>query len=352
MIALMNGCARAGIEVHVLVETNDNPDFEQLNRSVQPHVRDLGEGGGGVARMRAVLEELRPNAVMANKDRASALVVEAVAPMDPRPRVMIRVGTHQPAKLRHQSLLSRLRIRRSLRAVYPKADVLVGISQGVCDGLRELLGGLAPPIRCIYNPMDLAGIRVRSRAEPSHPWFREPRGRLLVSVGRLSRIKDQETMLRALALLPEDVRLVIFGEGKQRPRLEALAQKLGLGARVDLPGYTPNPFAHVARADLFVLSSRFEGFCNALLEALVVGTPAVSTDCPSGPREILDGGRFGRLVPIGQPQLLAEAIVRTLEDPPPSAMLAEAVARLHTEQAVPGYLDALGLSGTGDSQCG
>ncbi len=352
MIALMNGCARAGIEVHVLVETSDNPDFEQLDRSVQPHVRDLGEGRAGVARMRAVLEELRPHAVIANKDRASALVVEAAAPLEPRPRVLVRVGTHQPAKIRHRSLLSRLRIRRSLRAVYPKADVLVGISQGVCTGLRELLGDLAPPIRCIYNPMDLAGIRARSREEPSHPWFREIRGRLLVSVGRLSRIKDQENLLRALALLPGDVRLVIFGEGKQRPRLEALAQRLALGGRVDLPGYTANPFAHVARADLFVLSSRYEGFCNALLEALAVGTPAVSTDCPSGPREILDGGRYGPLVPVGKPRLLAEAILQTLDDPPSPAMLAEAVARLHTEQAVPGYLDALGFSGACVSQSG
>ena len=352
MIALMNGCARAGIEVHVLVETSDNPDFEQLDRSVQPHVRDLGEGRAGVARMRAVLEELRPHAVIANKDRASALVVEAAAPLEPRPRVLVRVGTHQPAKIRHRSLLSRLRIRRSLRAVYPKADVLVGISQGVCTGLRELLGDLAPPIRCIYNPMDLAGIRARSREEPSHPWFREIRGRLLVSVGRLSRIKDQENLLRALALLPGDVRLVIFGEGKQRPRLEALAQRLALGGRVDLPGYTSNPFAHVARADLFVLSSRFEGFCNALLEALAVGTPAVSTDCPSGPREILGGGLYGPLVPVGQPRLLAESIARTLEDPPLPTLLAEAVARLHTEQAVPGYLDALGFSGARDSQSG
>jgi len=334
------------------VETSDNPDFAYLDRSVQPHVRHLGEGSTGVARMRPVLEELRPHAVMANKDRASALVVEAAASLEPRPRVLIRVGTHQPAKLSQRSPLSRRRIRRSLRAVYPKADVLVGISQGVCDGLRELLGDLAPPIRCIYNPMDLAGIRARSQEEPSHPWLREPRGRLLVSVGRLSRIKDQEVLLRALALLPGDIRLVIFGEGKQRPRLEALAQRLGLGGRVDLPGYTSNPFAHVARADLFVLSSRFEGFCNALLEALVVGTPAVSTDCPSGPREILDGGRFGRLVPMGKPQLMAEAILQTLDDPPPPAMLSVAVARLQIEQAVPRYLDALGFSGAGDAQGG
>jgi glycosyltransferase involved in cell wall biosynthesis len=343
MIALMNGCARAGVEVHALAETNDNPDFQYLDSSVRRCVRRLGEGRAGIARMRAVLRELRPDAVIANKDRPSHLLVEAVAGLEARPRILVRVGIDQPAKLRHRNPLSRWRSRRGLLSTYPKADVLVGISEGVCDGLRELLGDLAPPIRCIYNPMDVASIRARSSEEPSHPWFREPRGRLLISVGRLSRMKDQETMLRALALLPEDVRLVIFGEGKQRPRLERLVRKLGLGGRVDLPGYSPNPFAHVAQADLFVLSSRFEGFCNALLEALVVGTPAVSTDCPSGPREILDGGKYGRLVPIGQPQALAEAILQTLDNPPTAAMLVEGVARLQIDQAVAKYLDALGL---------
>jgi glycosyltransferase involved in cell wall biosynthesis len=344
MIALMNGCARAGVEVHALAETRDNPDFQHLDGSVQRHIRRLGEGRAGIARMRTVLRELRPDAVMANKDRVGALLVEAVAALDPHPRTLVRVGIHQPAKLRHRNPFSRLRSRRSLLATYPKADVLVGISEGVCDGLRELLGDPAPLIRCIYNPMDVAGIRARSLEEPAHPWFREPCGRLLVSVGRLSRMKDQETMVRALALLPADVRLVIFGEGKQRARLEALVKKLGLGVRVDLPGYSSNPFAHVGRADLFVLSSRFEGFCNALLESLVVGTPAVSTDCPSGPREILDGGKYGRLVPIGQPQALAEAILEILDNPPPAVILEEAVARLQIDQAVPKYLDALGLS--------
>jgi glycosyltransferase involved in cell wall biosynthesis len=344
MIALMNGCARAGVEVHALVETRNNPDFQYLDGSVQRHIRRLGEGRTGITRMRSFLQELMPDAVMANKDRASYLLVEAVAAFRPRPRTLVRVGINQPAKLRHRNPFSRWRSRRGLLATYPKADVLVGISQGVCDGLRELLGDLAPPIRCIYNPMDLAGIRARSLEEPTHPWFREPCGRLLVSVGRLSRMKDQEIMLRALALLPADVRLVIFGEGKQRPRLEALAKKLELDGRVDLPGYSPNPFAHVTRADLFVLSSSFEGFCNALLESLVVGTPAVSTDCPSGPREILDGGRYGRLVPVGQPQALAEAILETLDNPPAPAMLEEAVAQLQVDRAVPKYLDAMELS--------
>ncbi|MCG6861778.1 MAG: glycosyltransferase [Chromatiaceae bacterium] len=344
MLNIMNGCARAGVQVHALVETDDNPDLEHLDGSVQRHQKYLGDGKAGVARMRAFLGELRPDAVIANKDRPSRLLVNAVDGLDPRPRTLVRVGINQPAKLRHRNPLSRWRSRRRLSATYPKADVLVGVSQGVCEGLRELLGDRAPPIRCIYSPMDLTDIRLRSREEPTHPWFRQHHGRLLVSVGRLSQMKDQGTMLHALALLPKDYRLVIFGEGKQRQRLQAMVKGLGLAGRVDLPGHSSNPFAHVARADLFVLSSSFEGFCNALLEALIVGTPGVSTDCPSGPREILDGGRYGPLVPVGQPQALADAIEETIDDPPSRAMLEQAVARLQIDRSIEKYLDALGLS--------
>lgn len=152
-------------------------------------------------------------------------------------------------------------------------------------------------------------------------------------------------MLRALVLLPPDVRLVIFGEGRQRRRLSALAEHLGIAERIALPGFSDNPFAHVARADAFVLSSRFEGSPNALLEALAVGTPAIATDCPSGPREILGDGRYGPLVPIGDPRALADAILATLENPPAAALLDQAAERYALDRAVRAYLLTMGLAG-------
>lgn len=362
MINLLNGCAKAGVEVHVLLETGDNPDVAYLDPGVRCHLRGLGKGRTAIRRMRALLNDLEPSAVIANKDRPAGILVEAVEGLDRRPRTLVRVGTHQPAKLRRRNPFSRWRSLRRLRAVYPKADVLVGVSEGVCAGLREILGTDAPPIRCIYSAMDLAGIEAQAREEPSHPWFAHRAGmrggampgesedRLLVSVGRLSRIKNQDTILHALALLPEEFRFVIFGEGKQRGQLERSVRRLGLGGRVDLPGHCANPFAHVARADLFVLSSRFEGFGNALVEAMSIGTPVVSTDCPSGPREILDGGRYGRLVPVGNHRALAEAIRAAVEEPPPREMLKAAVARLEIDRAIEYYLDALGLIDPGDGK--
>lgn len=350
MINLINGFAKSGVDTHILTESADNPDLAMILPEAHAHVIDTREAKTAVMRVRDFIARLQPRAVISNRDRTNFLVVQSAFGLDSPPRIVIRVGINIPAKLRGKNPVSRWRRARMLKATYPRADVLVGVSDGVCDGLRELLDGHAPPIRRIYSPMDLTEIAALAAEVPCHPWFRADRAYpLLVSVGRLVGMKDQGTMLKAFARLPRNTRLVIFGEGKQRSNLQSLANKLGVAERVDLPGHWPNPFAHVARADLFVLSSRFEGFCNALLEALIVGTPAVSTDCPSGPREILGDGRYGRLVPIGNPEAMAKAILRTLDEPPPPELLKEAVARMELDQAIPRYLDALGLTAARNS---
>jgi len=297
-----------------------------------------------VTGVRTLLEELYRPVVLCNRDDASSLIIAARQGLMPAPRVLLRIGIHVPTKLRSKNPVARWRSRRQLMRTYRAADLLIANSRGVAQGLHDLLGPTAPAIKVLLNPLDLNRCRSLAHAEPDHPWFRERRGRLLVMVGRLARMKDQSTMLRALALLPPDVRLVIFGDGRQRRRLAVLAERLGVAQRIDLPGFTNNPFAHVSRADAFVLSSRFEGSPNALLEALAVGTPAIATDCPSGPREILDHGRYGRLVPIGDPRALADAILETLVNPPDAALLDEAAQRYRLDHAVQSYLQILGMS--------
>jgi glycosyltransferase involved in cell wall biosynthesis len=344
MLNLIDGFARAGVEVHVLIDTGDYPALATTAAGVQVHQEPINGEPGATSRVRALLAETAPPVVLCNRDAASSLIIAARQGLMPAPRVLLRVGTHVPTKLRGKNPLARWRSRRQLTRTYRAADLLIANSRGVAQGLRDLLGQTAPPIEVLRNPVDLQRCRDLARAEPDHPWFREPRGRLLVTVGRLVRTKDQATILHALALLPSDVRLVIFGQGPQRGRLLALAKRLHVHERVDLPGFSDNPFAHVGRADAFVLSSRFEGSPNALLEALAVGTPAIATDCPSGPREILDDGRYGPLVPIGNPRALADAIRATLENPPAAALLDEAAERYRIDQAVRAYLQVMGLA--------
>jgi len=167
----------------------------------------------------------------------------------------------------------------------------------------------------------------------------------LSGAGRLTRQKDFATLIHAFALLNarRPARLIILGEGRMRGELEALASELSIADRVALPGYVQNPHAWMAKAALFVLSSRWEGSPNVLTEALALGTPVVSADCPSGPREVLAGGRYGPLVPMGEPLALAEALATTLARPLPADTLREAVAEYHASLSAARYLEALGL---------
>jgi glycosyltransferase involved in cell wall biosynthesis len=342
MINLINGFARRGLEVHLALPPGHYPELTRAVAGVRIHYLEARDDAAGVRHLREFLERLDPRAVLANRDNARSLLARATPGLARRPLIAFRVGIHIPAKLRHKNPLGRWRACRELARAYRSADLLIGNSRGVCEGLHELLGERAPPIHAIYNPLDLATLRQQADEPLRHPWFREPGAPLLVSVGRLAGMKDQATLLRAFARLPGDYRLVILGEGRQRPKLQALAERLGVAERFDLPGHVANPFPYLARADLFVLSSRFEGSPNALLEALAVGTPAVATDCPSGPREILADGRYGALVPVGDADALAEAIEQTLARPPSPELLRQAVERFDLEQAVTAYLRVMG----------
>ena len=343
MLNLIEGFARAGVDVHLLIGEGDHPALAKPLPGVQVHREPLKPARVALPRVHRLLEALAPSVVLSNRDDASILVIAAREGLASSPRVIPRIGIHVPTKLRSKNPFAGWRRRRQLQRAYRASDLLLANSRGVAQGLDDLLGSSSPPVEILNNPVDLERCRRMAAEAPAHPWCRERSGRLLVTVGRLVRMKDHETLLRALALLPSDVRLVIFGEGRQRRRLAALAKRLGITDRLDLPGFSDNPFADVARADAFVLSSRFEGSPNALLEAIAVGTPAVATDCPSGPREILEDGRYGLLVPMGDPRALADAVLATLNDPPSSEALAEAADRYAIDHAVQAYLRAMGF---------
>jgi glycosyltransferase involved in cell wall biosynthesis len=206
-----------------------------------------------------------------------------------------------------------------IRRVYPWADDIVAVSHGVADDLSLTARIPRERITTIYNPVVTPELHEKARAALDHPWFAPGSPPVLLGVGRLVAQKDFPTLLKAFARVRavREARLVILGEGKERERaaLEALVRELGVVTDVDLPGFVDNPFAYMARAAVFVLSSAWEGFGNVLAEALACGCPVVSTDCPSGPAEILDGGAYGLLVPVGDDAVLAKAILSVLETP-------------------------------------
>lgn len=212
-----------------------------------------------------------------------------------------------------------------IRLLYRFADSITGISIGVADDVTALLGRRSGAIPVINNPVDIDTVHRRMRETPAHPWLADKSAPTLLAVGRLVNQKDFPTLLQAFAALRRttDARLVILGEGPDRAQLEAQVKSLDLQQSVALPGFDGNPFSAMHAADLFVLSSRWEGFANVVAESLACGTPVVSTDCPSGPAEILAGGDYGKLVPVGDVDALTSAMRQALAEPRQSERLME-----------------------------
>jgi glycosyltransferase involved in cell wall biosynthesis len=233
-----------------------------------------------------------------------------------------------------------------LRRAYLTADAIVTASGGVADDLAAHAGIPRQRITTVYNPVVGPDLLVNARSPVDHPWFAPGEPPVILGVGRLHPQKDFATLIRAFAALRSErpLRLVILGAGTDSPYgagLRALASELGIAGDVALPGFAHNRLAFMSRAAVLVLSSRYEGLGNVLIEALACGTPVVSTDCPSGPREILDGGRFGPLVAVGDVAALARAIEQVLEHPPAAESL-RARARLFTvEKSADAYLELL-----------
>lgn len=210
-----------------------------------------------------------------------------------------------------------------VRRFYPGADALIGVSDGVAADLADFLGLPRDRTQVIYNAVISPNLPERAAEPLDHAWFGPGQLPVLVAVGRLGPQKDFPTLLKAFRLVrnQREARLIILGEGDDRPQLEALVHQLKLDDDVQLPGFALNPFAYLHNATVFVLSSKWEGLPTVIIEALGCGARVVATDCPSGPMEILQGGKFGRLVPMEDPTALASAILLTLaepSEPPPS----------------------------------
>jgi glycosyltransferase involved in cell wall biosynthesis len=206
------------------------------------------------------------------------------------------------------------------KITYPWADSVVGVSQGVAQDLSSVTGLPLEKFQVIYNPAVTPELLEKSQEPLDHPWFLDGEPPVILGVGKLEAQKDFPTLIHAFAQVRKarKARLIILGWGPDRNReeLEALAEELGVHEDVSLPGYVNNPYAYMARSAVFALSSQWEGLPFVLVEAMALGVPVVSTDCESGPAEVLDHGRYGQLVPVGDSQALGDAILKVLSERP------------------------------------
>ncbi|MDE0031432.1 MAG: glycosyltransferase [Deltaproteobacteria bacterium] len=271
---------------------------------------------------------------------------DCVVPSLPRAKIAALLagqllGTHPPIvpTIRNVLQARRRSHKRCYRHLFGRASHFICVSQGVADSLVEQVGVFATKVSVIHNPVVTPDLDARMTQPANHPWMDDGGVPVILSAGRLSSQKDYPTLVKAFARVAETrpCRLIILGEGGRRTSLERLVARLGLTGRVSLPGWADNPFAFMARAALFVLSSRFEGLPGVLVQALACGCPCVSTDCPAGPAEVLQDGRLGQLVPVGDPVRLAEAMVSALERPVHRQTLRAGVAAFSAENAISAY---------------
>lgn len=231
-----------------------------------------------------------------------------------------------------------------LTRLFPRADSLIAVSKGVAEDFSGYTGFPLQNIKVIYSPVIKPQLFKSLNCKIDHPFFQDTNVPVVLGVGRLIEAKDFSTLIQAFALLRQrlQARLLILGEGEMHSQLEMLTQKLGLQQDVSIPGYVESPFPYMSQASVFVLSSQREGLPSVLIEAMACGAPIVSTDCPSGPAEILNGGLYGHLVPVGDVAALANAIESSLrgdQRKPPQSWLHQ----FESTHVIKQYLNAIGL---------
>lgn len=348
MVTLANAIAARGVQVDIVLATAQGPYLKDISPTVRLVDLMAGRVSKALWPLTRYLRRERPQAMLSAMGHANvvALLARKLA------RVPVRVVVSEHGLISGEHAIAKGAVAhanyRLIRLLYPEADGICTVSQAASKDLAAFARLPLLRVQTIYNPFDTSRI-AQLAAEPLvHPWFEPGQPPVLLAIGRMNEAKDFPVLIRAFAQLNQHraARLVILGEGELRLELENLLLQLNLGVdAVQMPGFVPNPYAWLARCSLFVLSSRREGLPGALIEAMACGTPVVSTNCLSGPDEILEGGRWGRLVPVGDVDTLAAAMAATLYAPKNQLPdVRRRAADFEQDRAVDAYLRILGMS--------
>ncbi len=247
------------------------------------------------------------------------------------------ISEHNTLSISAESIKDQL-IMRIAANVYPIADHVVAVSEGVRRDLYANTRLTSGTVSMIYNPIDVDAIRRQAVDQNEHKWLIDDSYHVVLSGGRHETQKGFDTLLKSFARFEQDnLRLILFGKGPETESLKNRTAALGIEDRVHFPGFVKNPYSYMAAADVFVLSSKYEGFGLVLLEAMACGCPVVSTDCKSGPAEILEDGKYGPLVSVDDDAALAAATKEVLRDPINSEMLQARVDDFHIDTVISQY---------------
>jgi glycosyltransferase involved in cell wall biosynthesis len=339
IINLAQGITERGLPVDLVLAAAEGAFLDHL----PPLVRVVDLRAGRVLRslgpLIGYLRRERPRALVSSLTHANVIALVAARLARRATPVIATVHNTMSESTPHQGALLRGLWPVLMRTFYPWASCVVAVSRGAADDLARTTGLPRVGIEVVYNPVITPQVMALARQAADHPWLTAPEPPVILGVGRLTRQKDFPTLVRAFAEVRRTraARLIILGEGEDRPALEALAAQLGIASDVALPGFSRNAVTYMAASALFVLSSAWEGLPTVLIEALAAGARVVSTDCPSGPREILQDGRLGALVPVGDAAGLAAAMIDSL-DRPADLVPTAALAPFTRDAAVDHYL--------------
>ncbi|HKJ95058.1 MAG TPA: glycosyltransferase [Gammaproteobacteria bacterium] len=344
VLNLVHAWTALGVDVDIVLDHGGGPYVEQIGEQARVFVSGGSNAFSKVPWMARYLRRAQPAGVLTPVPRHTVLVLRARRLSRVSCRVVATVHNNYSVTVRSLSEKKRRSRLKTISAHYPACDAIVAVSRGATDAFAAVTGIPRERLTTIYNPVVTDSLREQARATVQHPWFTRGGGvPVVVNVGRLVGQKNQDLLISAFERIRayREVRLAIIGEGEERLALEARIAGSRYSEDIQLLGHRPNPYALVSRANAFALSSSWEGFGNVLVEAMALGVPVVSTDCPSGPHEILEGGRWGPLVPVCNADALAAGIVACLDEPLTPQVLMDAAARFEVAMIARQYLEVL-----------
>src|SRR3990172_6776906 len=341
MVNMANELTKRGFSVALVAVSGKGP----LRAKVSPQVtiRDLKSSRVlfGISRLVRFFKVERPAVFISGQTHLNAISSIANKISGGPSYLIVVEHNHMSSVIKSESKwVDRLRPLWA-RVFYPWANEILAVSEEVAADLSRLSGIDRERIKVVYNPIIDPNVLQEKDLVVDHPWFEDSKIPVVIGVGRLSAQKGFANLIQAMAKVDKvnTARLVILGEGEERANLERLAHDLGLGGKVWMPGYVENPFAYIKRADLFVLSSFWEGLPSVLVEAMACGTSVLSTNCPAGPRGILEDGKVGKLIPVGDVDAMADGILYCLSHPQEPEALINQARRFLSSTAVQGYID-------------
>lgn len=319
MVTLANEFIERGVDVDLVLAKAEGPYLSEINQRIR--VVDLNSKRQFFCLIPLLkyLRKERPSVMLSALSTANIVAVVARLLSRTSFRLVISERAVSSIALKdNRSYQSRV-LPFLMRIAYPMADAVIAVAHGVADDLIQNFNVNPVRVKVVYNPVVTAELLDLSKNRFEHESFDGPDISVVLSVGRLTSQKNFNLLIRAFAELTNkrNLCLVILGEGELRQDLEGLAKELGIASKVYFPGFVLNPFMWMRRASVFVLSSDYEGLPGALIQAMACGTPVVSTNCPSGPSEILEDGKWGRLVAVNDSKALSKAIMETLKEKTP-----------------------------------